>query len=187
VDSRIKIRAGAHIAAIRRGCKEMVGIEGASGVAKTVHEVIKFADVAGNVAMATPGASELAKLDKYIVLADKGISLIGSIQGLVSTAGITAKGIQRDAEQRRVDGATNITPTAPPTAPRPGEGPSGPEALSLPPPVPAPAPGLPAPLEIADLLDNLDKIAPGITAAQIAAQIRARPEEVSRLMEAYRK
>ena len=164
-----------------KGASEIVGISDVLGAGTRTP--------AGVAIPAGVGDIEIARLEKWIVLADKGISLIGRAEGIIRPI-MERQGIMREI------------PAAPPQYVRlpPGEGAninaeksehgtqntesSAPIPANSPAPVPAPAPGsLPIdPMQIAGALRMIDNQAPGITATQIADLIEKNPEAVGRLM-----
>lgn len=142
------------------------------------------AQAAPLVRQMAPGEIDLARLEKWIVLADKGISLLGRAEAIVGPI-IRERATNQQGEQVNKD------------VPRygPGEGininaekegrpptPDTPAVL----PAASPPTGPPEidPLQIAGTLRMIDGQMPGITAVQIAQLIEAHPEEVGRLMKA---
>lgn len=166
---------------------------------KTGTEVISFNDVVHAGAQAVPvarqgmamagqpGAADLERLEKYIVLADKGISLLGRAEAIIGPI-IAKRAMMPDAggngqgtpitRYGTDDGSRiNKDPPGPGPAPVPAH-----VAESLP---PAPVQESPvSPLKIASALRMIDGQAPGITAIQIAELIEKNPEAVGRLMQA---
>lgn len=151
-------------------------------------EIIGFQDVIHAGAQAAPlarqmapGEVDLARLEKWIVLADKGISLLGRAEAIVGPI------IRKQAEQMNQGGDVNKDAARYGA----GEGPriNAEQAGQSPgPDVPAPGPAASPPgginpIDIAKTLRTIDGQAPGITAVQIAELIEAHPEEVGRLME----
>lgn len=149
-------------------------------------DIIQFSDVirAGGstiqgIRQLTPGETEIAKLEKYIVLADKGISLLGRAEPIIS--GILQKYGQKSTEAPMQNEITRLAP---------GEGGSINKDITGEPsrnPVSTPAAPAPAvsidPLQIAGALRMIDGQAPGITAVQIADLIEKNPGAVGRIME----
>jgi len=164
-------------------------------------EVISFADVvhggaqAATVARkgaeytgATATATDIEKLERYIVLVDKGISLLGRAEAIISP--ILARMNQQQA-------ATAVVHQPAPHQPLPGppvvygqdtgarinkeeQQETGKENES----------GEPMkkeinPLDIAKALRMLDAQAPGITAVQIAELIEKNPDTVAKMITAF--
>ena len=157
---------------------------------KTGTEIISLNDVVHAGAQAVPvarqgmamagqpGAADLERLEKYIVLADKGISLLGRAEAIIGP--ILAKRsmtIDPGAGQPPVrygpDDGSRVNKDPPQE--RQPEPHSEPEAAS------EPAAGI-NPLDIAGALRMIDNQAPGITAVQIADLIEKNPDAVGRLM-----
>jgi len=158
---------------------------------KTGTEIISLNDVVHAGAQAVPvarqgmamagqpGAADLERLEKYIVLADKGISLLGRAEAIIGP--ILAK---RSMTNDPVAGQTPIRygpddgsrVNKDPPQERPPDHHDEPEAAS------EPAAGI-NPLDIAGALRMIDNQAPGITAVQIADLIEKNPDAVGRLMQ----
>lgn len=155
-------------------------------------EIIGFSDVVHAGAQAAPvvrqgmtmagqpGAADLERLEKYIVLADKGISLLGRAESIIAPI-MARRQMAESGGQETIryvpDPGGSINKEAP--------GDSPPAAVS--PPAGSPPAGSPpavSPLKIASTLRMIDGQAPGITALQIAELIEKNPEAVGRLMEA---
>lgn len=158
---------------------------------KTGTEIISLNDVVHAGAQAVPvarqgmamagqpGAADLERLEKYIVLADKGISLLGRAEAIIGP--ILAKRsmtIDPGAGQPPVrygpDDGSRVNKDPPQE--RPSEPHGEPVAAS------EPAAGI-NPLDIAGALRMIDNQAPGITAVQIADLIEKNPDAVGRLMQ----
>ena len=170
---------------------------------KTGTEIISLNDVVHAGAQAVPvarqgmamagqpGAADLERLEKYIVLADKGISLLGRAEAIIGP--IMAK------RSMTIDPGAGQTPIR--YGPDPGAGQKPirygpddgsrvnkdppqerpPEPHSEPVAASEPAAGI-NPLDIAGALRMIDNQAPGITAVQIADLIEKNPDAVGRLM-----
>jgi len=149
----------------------------------TLQDVVS---VARPIERMTAGETEIAKLEKYIVLADKGISLLGRAEGIIGPL-IEKYGGQKTtttSEPVRIARENEIPP---------GEGgninkESGnapPATGNIPPPgpPPAPVPGINA-MSIAKVLRMIDGQCEGITALQMAELIEKNPDEVGRVMTA---
>lgn len=157
---------------------------------KTGTEIISLNDVVHAGAQAVPvarqgmamagqpGAADLERLEKYIVLADKGISLLGRAEAIIGP--IMAKrsmtndtGAGQTPVRYGPDDGSRVNKDPPQE--RPPEPHGEPVAAS------EPAAGI-NPLDIAGALRMIDNQAPGITAVQIADLIEKNPDAVGRLM-----
>jgi hypothetical protein len=155
---------------------------------KTGTEVISFNDVVHAGAQAVPvarqgmqmagqpGAADLERLEKYIVLADKGISLLGRAEAIIGPIIAKRAAPAEPAPVRYgADDGSRVNKEAPQE--RAQEPHNEPVAASQ------PAAGI-NPLDIAGALRMIDGQAPGITAVQIADLIEKNPDAVGRLMSA---
>lgn len=160
---------------------EIVGISDVLGAGKSA--------VSGIVTPLPPGELEIARLEKWIVLADKGISLIGRAEGIIRPI------LERQGMSSQAPAPVQYVRLAPGEGgninAEKGEGSmqnaerSAPVTTPAPAPAPAPAPVQAAgidPMQIAGALRMIDNQAPGITASQIADLIEKNPDAVGRLM-----
>jgi len=145
-----------------------------------VHAGAQAAPVArqGMAMAGQPGAADLERLEKYIVLADKGISLLGRAEAIIGP--IMAKRSMTN------DPSAGQTPVryGPDDGSRVNKDPPQerqPEPHGEPVAASEPAAGI-NPLDIAGALRMIDNQAPGITAVQIADLIEKNPDAVGRLM-----
>lgn len=145
-----------------------------------VHAGAQVAPVArqGMAMAGQPGAADLERLEKYIVLADKGISLLGRAEAIIGP--ILAK------RSMTIDPGAGQTPirygsddgsrvNKDPTQERTPEPDCEPVAAT------DSTAGI-NPLDIAGALRMIDSQAPGITAVQIADLIEKNPDAVGRLL-----
>jgi len=158
---------------------------------KGASEIVGISDVLGAPSKVPAGAIpagvgdiEIARLEKWIVLADKGISLIGRAEGIIRPI-LERQGVTQQApappQYVRLPpgegGNINAEKTEPGTQNAEGGTP-----IPASPPAPVPAPVNIDPMQIAGALRMIDNQAPGITACQIADLIEKNPEAVGRLM-----
>lgn len=158
---------------------------------KTGTEIISLTDVVHAGAQAAPvvrqgmtmagqpGNADLERLEKYIVLADKGISLLGRAEAIIGP--IMAKrsmtsdpGAGQAPVRYGPDDGSRVNKDPPQER--------SPESRDEPVAAPEPAAGI-NPLDIAGALRMIDNQAPGITAVQIADLIEKNPDAVGRLMQ----
>lgn len=145
-----------------------------------VHAGAQAAPIArqGMAMAGQPGAADLERLEKYIVLADKGISLLGRAEAIIGPimakrAMVPDTGAGQPPVRYGPDDGSRVNKDPPQERP--------PEAHNEPVAASEPAAGI-NPLDIAGALRMIDNQAPGITAVQIADLIEKNPDAVGRLM-----
>jgi len=149
-------------------------------------EITTFRDLAG-VKAAGPGgplqqaSTAVESLDKWISLADRGISMLGRVDSILGRVG-TLKGGQQQQQQapppqRLLDAPAGMMinkdlQQGPPGDPEPG-------------PVQVLQRGPPPPVDVNQIIGALDMIAkmqPGLTVQELSDTMKARPEEVQRIL-----
>jgi hypothetical protein len=148
-------------------------------------EIITFRDLAGIKAAGTGGplqqaSSAVESLDKWISLADRGISMLGRVDSILGRVG-TLKGGQQQQQapppQRLLDAPAGMMINKDLQQQPPGDPEQGPvQVLQRGPPPPVDV------QQIIGALDMISKMQPGLTVQELSDTMKARPEEVQRIL-----
>jgi len=174
-----------------------------------VPDIVKFADLTRTgPAPGTPGApinalatakEAVNSIDDWIKIADKGVTLLGRVDSILGRVQ-AIQGNQRPQQQQGPGPVQQPPPrmiqAAPPdmvvnadpafqqqqAAPAPVQVQQPPQAD---PQLPAAGPGRVPVHVIVQALDTVEKLQPGITAAQLSDSIKRNPEQVQRLLDVF--
>ena len=150
-------------------------------------EIITFRDLAGVKAAGTGGPLQQAStavesLDKWISLADRGISMLGRVDSILGRVGTLKGGQQQQGgqappPQRLLDAPAGMMINKDLQQLPPGDPEQGPvQVLQR---------GPPPPVDVNQIIGALDMIAkmqPGLTVQELSDTMKARPEEVQRIL-----
>lgn len=157
----------------------------------TIRDLIPAGNPAGGAgpAAVSPAAgieSAVNNLDKYISLADRGITLLGRLDSIVGKVQARRAApeqppqipVHRECEHLEYVHGAEAVPARASTRPDT----PGPE---IPNPAPTPAAGPITLGQIIQVLDMLDKMQPGITVRQLHEAITKQPEAVAHIIAVY--